>query len=132
MPTRASYDYAVIRVVPRVERDEFLNAGVILFCRTRRYLDARIWLDRHRLLMLAPDSDLEEIEQHLTHIPLICAGGATSGPIGALTLSERFHWLVAPRSTIIQTSMVHCGLTNDPAATLDRLLCRLVQHTRQV
>ncbi len=121
-----SYDYALIRVVPRVERDEFLNAGVILFCRTRRYLGARVRLDPQRLAILAPDLDPADAERHLALIPRICAGGRGAGPIGGLTAAERFHWLVAPRSTVIQTSPVHCGLCHDPAATLDRLFATLI------
>jgi len=123
----ASYDYALIRVVPRVERDEFLNAGVILHCRTRRYLGARVRLDPRRLAVLAPDLDPDEAERHLALIPRICAGGRHGGPIGQLTVAERFHWLVAPRSTVVQTSPVHCGLCHDPAATLDHLFATLIQ-----
>lgn len=127
MPELASFDYAVLRVVPRVEREEFINAGVIVFCRTRRYLGARVELRRARLAALAPDTDPDEVERHLAVIPTICAGGRSSGPIGALTLAERFHWLVAPRSTVVQASRVHCGLCADPAATLDHLMDRLVR-----
>ncbi len=122
----ASYDYALIRVVPRVERDEFLNVGVILFCRTRRYLGARVRLDPQRLAVLAPDLDPADAERHLALIPRICAGGRDAGPIGGLTVAERFHWLVTPRSTVIQTSPVHCGLCHDPAVTLDRLFATLI------
>jgi hypothetical protein len=124
MPALASYDYAIIRVVPRVERDESINAGVILFCRTRRFLGARVALDRARLAALAPSADPEEIGRHLEGIPLICAG---AGPIGALGLAERFHWLVSPRSTVIQISAVHSGLCADPADALDRLMERVVR-----
>ena len=126
MPALASYDYATIRVVPRVEREEFINAGVIVFCRTRRFLGARVALQRARLAALAPDLDPAEIERYLAVIPTICAGGTGSGAIGALTLAERFHWLVAPRSTVVQTSRAHCGLCADPATTLDHLMERLV------
>lgn len=122
MPAPDPFDYALVRVVPRVERGEFMNAGVILFCRTRRFLDARIALDRQRLRALAPDLDPDDIQRHLDVIPCICAGGSDAGPIGQLPISERFHWLVAPRSTIIQTSPVHSGLCTDAAATLDHLL----------
>lgn len=121
-----SYDYALIRVVPRVERDEFLNAGVILFCRTRRYLGARVRLDPQRLAVLAPDLDPDDAERHLALIPRVCVGGRDAGPIGGLTAAERFHWLVAPRSTVVQTSPVHCGLCHDPAAMLDRLFATLI------
>ena len=128
MPALASFDYAVVRVVPRVERAEFVNAGVIVFCRTRRYLAARVRLDRARLAVIAPDPDpdLDEVARHLDVIPRICAGGRDAGPIGAFSLAERFHWLVAPRSTVIQTAPVHCGLCDDPATALDRLFAALV------
>jgi len=122
----ASYDYAVIRVVPRVEREEFINAGVIVFCRARRFLGARVTPQRALLAALTPDLDPAEIERHLAVIPTICAGGKDSGAIGALTLAERFHWLVAPRSTVVQVSRAHCGLCDDPAAILDHLMERLV------
>lgn len=115
-------DYAIVRVVPRVEREEFINVGVILFCRTRRFLQARLHLDGGRLSALVPGLDLELIQSQLDHIPLICQGGRQAGPIGELTQAERFHWLVSPRSTVIQVSPVHCLLTTDPAATLDHLL----------
>jgi len=127
MPAQSSYDYAVVRVVPRVERGEFVNAGAILFCRTRRFLGARIALDARRLLALAPALDITEVERHLAVISLVCVGGAAGGPIGLLPLSERFHWLVAPRSAMIQTSPVHAGLCDDPAAALDRLVELLVR-----
>lgn len=126
MPAPSSYDYAIVRVMPYVERGECINAGVILFCRTRRFLGARIALDQGRLLALAPGIDLVEVERHLESIPLICAGLPGSGPIGKLPLAERFHWLVAPRSTIIQTSPVHSGLDVDPVAALDQILKRMV------
>ncbi len=123
----SSYDYAVVRVVPSVERGEFVNAGVILFCRTRRFLQARIELDEGRLLALAPDVDLEEVRQHLECIPRVCKGGAGAGPIGLLSQAERFHWLTTPRSTIIQTSPAHSGLTADPARSLDHLVDTMVR-----
>src|SRR6185503_3433374 len=126
MRAQSSYDYAIVRVVPRVERGEFVNAGVILFCRTRRFLGARIALDVGRLAALAPQVDITEVNRHLAIIPLVCAGGAGAGPIGALPLADRFHWLVAPRSAMIQTSPVHCGLCDEPAAALERLLESLV------
>lgn len=126
MPALSSFDYAVVRVVPRVERGEFLNAGVIVFCRTQRFLDARIALDHRRLAALAPTFDVDELQAHLDSIPRICAGGPTAGPIGRLEQPERFHWLVAPRSTVIQTSPVHSGLCAEPAAALVRLLRSVV------
>lgn len=119
MPTACSFDYAVIRVVPDVTREEFVNAGVILFCRTRRFLAAQIELDAARLAALAPQLDLDLVRQHLALIPAICAG---EGPIGRLGQAEAFHWLVAPHSTMIQCSPVHSGITDDPAATLARLM----------
>jgi hypothetical protein len=127
MPARSLYEYVVVRVVPQVERGEFLNAGVVLFCRTRRFLDARVELDVQRLAALAPDVDPRPIQQQLDGIPLLCVGGAAAGPIGLLPQTERFGWLAAPRSTVIQPSPVHCGLCADPAATLERLLRLLVR-----
>ncbi len=121
MPALSSYDYAVVRVVPSVEREEFINVGVILFCRTRRFLGARIELDTERLTALAPELelDLEMVKAQLDLFPRICAGGPDAGPIGQLDQADRFHWLVAPRSTAIQISPVHCGLCTDPQAALD-------------
>jgi hypothetical protein len=126
MPVPASFDYAVVRIVPRVERGEFLNAGVILFCRTRRYLGCRIAVDTVRLGALAPCVDPEEVEGHLAFFPLICEGAPESGPIGQLPQSQRFHWLTAPRSTVIQTSPVHSGLCRDPEEALAHLMYALV------
>jgi hypothetical protein len=126
MPDLTSFDYAIVRVVPRVERAEFVNVGVILFCRTRSYLDTRISLNAERLRAIAPDIDLEEVERHLQLITRVCRGGVEGGPIGLLSPSERFHWLTAPRSTVIQTSPVHSGLCTDTDATLERLLKQAV------
>ncbi len=129
MPASDSFDYAIIRVVPRVEREEFINAGVILFCRTQNFLEALICLDRSRLAHLAhlaPTLDPAEVEHHLALIPLVCAGGQAAGPIGLLPLAERFHWLVAPRSGIIQISPVHSGFCANPAAALKHLLETMV------
>lgn len=129
MPARSSFDYAIVRVVPRVERGECINAGVILFSRTRRYLAARIELDVSRLLAFAPEAerDLATIQHQLETIPLICAGGAVAGPIGVLSQAERWHWLVAPTSTVIQPSPVHSGLCTDPASMLEHLLATMVR-----
>lgn len=126
MPARSVFEYAAIRVVPHVERGECVNVGVVLFCRTRRFLEARIRLDRARLRVLAPDLDLAAVEELLAFIPLVCRGGAAAGPIGALPLHERFRWLTAPRSTVVQPSPVHTGLCDDPAAALERLFAALV------
>lgn len=131
MPARSAFDYAVVRVVPRVERDEFINVGVILFCRARRFLGAHIALDRTKLAALASDLDASMIERHLASISSVCAGGTAGGPIGELPLAERYHWLVAPRSTIIQTSPAHPGLCTDPQAMLDHLAQLLVASPRR-
>ena len=122
-----SFDYAVVRVVPRVERGEFVNAGVILFCSTKAYLDARIELDCARLQALAPAIDLALVESHLEVIPKVCRGGDEAGTIGQLPQRARFHWLVAPRSTIIQMSPMHSGVHHDPAVALDALFRKLVK-----
>jgi hypothetical protein len=110
-----------------VERGEFVNAGVILFSRTARFLDARIELDRDRLTAMAPSIDCDVVQSYLDAIPRVCAGGREAGPIGALSQSERFHWLVAPRSTIIQTSPVHSGVHSDLRVALDHLFEKLVR-----
>jgi hypothetical protein len=128
VPARCSYEYAVVRVVPRVEREEFVNAGVVLFCLERGFLAARVELDRERVRALAPDADLDVIEEHLRTLPAICAGGEGSGPIGRLTARERFRWLVAPRSTVVQPSPVHAGLCDDPQSALEALLERMVRR----
>jgi hypothetical protein len=127
VPAQSSFDYAVVRVVPRVDREEFVNAGVILFCLERDYLGARVALDAGRVRALFPGADLALIEEHLLAIPRICAGGEGSGPIGRLSRRERFHWLVAPRSTIIQVSPVHSGLCDDPERALEHLVEALVK-----
>ena len=127
MPATLSFDYAVLRVVPRVEREEFVNAGVILFCLARDFLAARVELDRARALALFPGADLALIEEHLLAVPRICAGGEGSGPIGKLSRRERFHWLVAPRSTVLQISAVHSGLCEDPERALEHLMDEMVR-----
>jgi hypothetical protein len=126
VPMPDCYDYAVIRVVPRVEREEFVNVGVILSCPTRDFLDARLHVDAQRLAAFAPGLDIEMVAQHLAVIPLVCRGGEEAGTIGALTTRQRFHWLVAPRSAIIQMSPVHSGVSDDPAAALEQLLRTMV------
>ena len=130
MRDHSTYDYAVIRAVPRVEREEFINVGVIVLCRVQRFLEARIELDEIRLMALDAKVDLESVRAHLATIPAICAGGEHAGPIGRLSQSERFHWLVAPRSTIIQTSPVHTGSCTDPAEVLEHLLNTMVRRPR--
>lgn len=117
----ASFDYTVIRVVPRVERQEFINAGVVVYCPEKRYLAARIHLDSERLKALWPEVDEEVVRAHLEAFPLICAGDASAGPIAQLSQGERFHWLSSPRSTIIQPSPVHTGVCQNTGDLLDRL-----------
>ncbi|MBN1205276.1 MAG: DUF3037 domain-containing protein [Myxococcaceae bacterium] len=128
MPARSSFDYAIVRVVPRVERGEFINAGVILYCLTQRFLAAKVELDERRLLALAPEVDLALVRGHLEAIPHLCAGGKRAGPIGQLPQKERWHWLVAPRSTILQTSPVHSGLCEDPVRALEHLMDTMVRQ----
>ena len=126
MPALSSFDYAVVRVVPRVEREEFVNAGVILFCLERDFLAAKVELDEPRVRALWPEADVELIRQHLEAIPRICAGSPDAGPIARLSQRERFHWLVSPRSTVIQVSPVHTGLCDDPERALDDLFRKMV------
>jgi hypothetical protein len=128
VPADYTYDYAVIRVVPRVERGEMINAGVILSCPDVEFLEARIELDEARVLALDDGLDLDAIRTHLATIPAVCRGGADAGPIGALPQRNRFHWLVSPRSTTIQVSPVHTGRTTDPARALERLLDTMVRR----
>jgi hypothetical protein len=125
VPQQSSFDYAFIRVVPRVEREEFVNSGVVVFCSEKNFLDSRIYVDEMRLKALWRDLDIDLVRRHLAAIPTICAGDASAGPIAKLSKRERFHWLVAPRSTIIQPSAVHSGLCDDPVAVLDRLFDQL-------
>lgn len=124
------YDYAILRVVPRVEREEFVNVGVIVSCPARDFLEARVELDEQRLAALDSEVDVESIRAYLETIPAICAGGPQAGPIGKLSQRERFHWLVAPRSTIIQTSPVHTGSCKDPTEVLEHLLNTMVRPAR--
>jgi hypothetical protein len=126
VPARLFYEYAVIRVVPRVERGEQINAGVVLYCLERDFLKARVRLDAARLKALAADVDLAVIEQHLDAVPRICAGGPGAGQLAALSTKERWHWLVAPRSAVVQLSPVHAGLCVEPDAELERLMSVMV------
>ena len=125
-PARSPFQYAILRVVPRVERGECFNAGVVLHCRPRRFLAARVALDETRLRALAPDADAAAVDAHLQSLARIAAGDPGGGPIATLDASERFHWLVSPSSTIVQPSDVHTGLSDDPATTLDHLFEVLV------
>jgi hypothetical protein len=128
VPELRTYDYAIVRVVPRVERGEFLNAGIIVSCDIERVLAARIELDESALLALHGQVDLEMVRKTLATIPLICAGGEGGGDIGRLTPRERFHWLVAPRSTIVQTSPVHTGQCADLQGALTHLMNTMVRR----
>ncbi len=127
MPEPVSFDYSIIRVVPRVERGERINAGIVLYCRSRDFLGAGIELDRSRLAVLAPEVDADLIEAHLESILRICAGGPDAGPIGQLSQAERFHWLVSPRSTVIQLSPVHSGFCDQPDIALQHLMKMMVR-----
>ena len=130
MHAQCSYDYAVIRVVPRVERQEFLNAGVILWCQEQDLLEARVELDEPRLRTFDAAVDLDAVRRHLASFSIICAGGNHAGPIGKLPKRERFDWLVAPRSTIIQTSSVHSVRCQDVSLILERLLDTMVRPAK--
>jgi hypothetical protein len=127
VPATCAYDYAVVRVVPNVDRGEFINAGVIVFCRTERFLAAKIELDPERLLTLAPDADVADVQAQLELIPRLCAG---EGAIGQLGQAEAFHWLVAPHSTVVQCSPVHSGVTDDLPGVVDRLMDAMVRRPR--
>jgi len=131
MRGRSSFEYAVIRVVPRVERGEFINVGIVLYCRARSFLDARVALDEPRFTALAPTADADEILRYLAAFQRICRGEPDAGPIGRLTQRERFHWLVSPRSTVIQTSPTHAGLCDNPVETLEHLMSTVVDQTAQ-
>lgn len=126
MQEKHLYDYAVIRVLPRVEREEFINVGVILYCPSLNFLRAECSIDEDRLAAFASGTDLAEVREHLGSVCRICTGSEDSGPIGKMSLGERFRWLTAPRSTVVQTSAVHTGFTIDPEETLKRLVEQLV------
>jgi hypothetical protein len=119
-----SYDYAYVRVVPHIDREEFLNVGVILFCRTQRFLEARLVLDEARLAAFAPKIKPHQVREHLDLVPQICAG---RGPIGELGQAESFHWLVAPHNTLVQCSPVHSGLCTNPREALEKLVAGLAR-----
>ncbi len=130
MPALCTYDYAVVRVVPHVDRGEFVNAGVILSCTSAQFLEARIELDEARLRALDPALDLTSIRTALAALPAICSGGPGAGPFAALSARQRFDWLVAPRSASIQTSPVHSGRCTDLGIALDRLMGKMVRPPR--
>lgn len=128
MPAREDFQYAIVRVVPHVERGECLNAGVVLFSRRLGFLGAKTGLDEAALRAVAPDCEPGAVRAHLATIERVAAGASDGGPIAALPASERFHWLTAPSSTIVQSSPVHTGLTSDPAGELEHLFERLVSR----
>lgn len=132
MRAHDDYDYAVIRVVPRVEREEFVNVGVILSCEAARHLEARIELDETRVRALDPAIDIDFLRLHLAAIQAVCRGGPEAGPIGLLSPRARFHWLTAKRSAVIQTSPVHTGRCTDLAAAMEHLMDRMVRLPRPV
>ena len=131
MPAEYTYDYAIVRVVPRVDRGEQINVGIILSCPDAGYLDARIELHEALLVALDPQIDLAAVRENLEVIPAVCRGGDGAGPIGLLDPRSRFRWLVSPRSTIIQPSAVHTGRTSNPGACLEHLLDKLVRTPGQ-
>ncbi len=126
MTASVPFQYAILRVVPSLERGEFVNAGVILFCRQKRWLGLGLGLDDGRLAALAPDLSPDELRPHLDALAAVAAGDPAGGPVAELPQSERFHWLVAPSSTVLQASPVHTGLCEDPPETLAHLVERLV------
>ncbi len=126
MQEKQLFEYAVIRLVPRVEREEFCNVGVILFCKKKQFLRSMYQVNEHRIKAFCEDIDIHAIEDHLKTLERICRGGTGGGPIGKLPLAERFRWLTATRSTVLQTSKVHPGFTNNPEETLTRLFNQVV------
>ncbi|MFI2435150.1 DUF3037 domain-containing protein [Streptomyces sp. NPDC018693] len=124
---RDVFEYAVLRVVPRVERGECINAGVLVYCRARSYVGARTHLDEARLLALDPAADVAGVRDALAAVERVCGGGGTAGQAAGDDAGRRFRWLVAPRSTVVQPGPVHTGLTTDPAAETERLLDLLVR-----
>ena len=126
MPENYLFEYAVIRVVPRVEREEFLNVGIILYCRDQQFLQTRFSLNENRLQAFCALINIDELREHLQALEKISSGEKDSGPIGRLDMASRFRWLTAKRSTIVQTSQVHPGLCVDARETLDRLYHQLV------
>lgn len=131
MPEKHLFEYAVIRVVPRVEREEFINVGVILYCSSRRFLQAEFDINEDRIKALFPLIDLRELYDRLCAFQHVCAGNAAGGPIAKLPIASRFRWLTAARSTIVQTSPVHPGLSEDPGEMLKRLMAEMVGNVEQ-
>lgn len=127
MQEQQTYDYAVIRAVPRVERGEFVNVGVVVWCAPQRFLKAKIAVDKKKILALDPKADADAIEAAVASIPTICQGGNEAGALGKLALSERFNWLVAPRSTSVQTSPVHIGRGSNLDEALEKIFNEMVR-----
>lgn len=127
MPERDAFEYAIFRLVPHVEREEFLNVGVMVLCRARKFFEARVCVDAARLAALAPGFDAREVQAHLDALTEIIAGGERAGELANLSAAERFRWLASPRSTVIQVSPVHGGLTDDPRAELEKLFNEMVR-----
>ena len=130
-PSRSPFSYAVLRVVPDIEREEFVNAGLVMFCRSLRYLNARTDLAAGGMTALRADADLEALRAQLTLVERIAAGDVVSGPLAGMSQSERFHWLTTPRSTAVQPGPTHGGMTDDPAATFEHLFATLVNRPHQ-
>ena len=126
MPERRPFQYTILRLVPRIERGECVNVGVVLFCRQQAFLGARIHLDEDRIHALAPELELDEVRPHLEAIGAVLAGDPAAGELARLSPSDRFGWIAARSSTVIQASEVHTGMTDDPAATLEHLCAQLV------
>jgi len=126
MPEKNLFEYAVIRVVPRVEREEFLNVGIILYCAKQKFLKANVYINEHKILAFIPALEIDFLKENLYAIPKICEGGVDAGPIGLLDNASRFRWLTATRSTVIQSSKVHPGLCGDAEETLQKLTEQLV------
>jgi hypothetical protein len=127
-PSRSPFSYAVLRIVPDIEREEFVNAGLVLFCRARRYLRAATSLDYPRLRALRVEADADALQVQLQLVERIAAGEVERGPLAAMSQSERFHWLTTPRSTAIQPGPIHGGMSEDPDATFDHLYATLVER----
>jgi hypothetical protein len=127
VPERRDFQYTILRIVPRIERGERINVGVVVYCPQRRFLGIRIGLDPGRLRALAPDLDAAAVEPHLEAIAAVVAGEPSAGPLAEMPPSDRFGWVAAKSSTVIQPSEVHTGMTGDPQATLEHLFRSLVR-----
>ena len=126
MPEKDLFEYAIVRIVPKVEREEFINVGVILYCAKQKFLQALFTINEERLRAFCTETDLDELKEHLDSYNNICKGTPGSGPIGQLDLASRFRWLTATRSTVVQSSKVHPGLSENPTETLQKLFAQLV------